>query len=53
MNYYVKNAEGITQHVSRNLAECRQYIRNSQSLFNVGKLGIFVKSGKKFAPYEG
>lgn len=53
MNYYVNNDRGITQHVSRDLAECHRYIRNSQSLFGVRGLRVYVKSGKKFVLHEG
>lgn len=52
MMYYVNNAEGITQHVSRDLAECEQYIRNSRSLFNVKGLAIYVKKERKFVPHN-
>lgn len=49
--FYVRNDKGVTQHQSRDLAECKTYIRNSQSLFNVKGLAIFVKKDRKFVPY--
>lgn len=50
--YYVRNDKGITQHVSRDLAECKAYIWNSQSLHGVRGLRIFVKKDRKFVPYN-
>jgi hypothetical protein len=42
MAYYVRNSEGVVQHMGPQ-TECEQYIRNASALFGVKGLAVYRK----------